>query len=67
MYSVNVLLFEGENIGFFYVYMGMSFDKVVEVKLGLENVLFKLVNEWVSEIELDCAKCYVIGVYDIGL
>ena len=66
-YSVNASSFEGEDTGFLYAYMGTSPDKVSEAKRGLETALLKLVNERVSETELERAKRYVIGVHDIGL
>jgi zinc protease len=66
-YSVNASSFEGKDTGFLYAYMGTSPEKVSEAKRGLETALLKLVNERVSETELERSKRYIVGVHDIGL
>ena len=66
-YTVTASSFEGSDSGYFFVYMGTSPEKVVEGLAGLEAELLRLVEEPLGVAELERAKQYIVGSYDIGL
>jgi zinc protease len=66
-YSVSASSSEGIKSGYVYVYMGTSPEKVQTAVHGLESVLGRITQERVSDAELERARQYVAGHYDVGL
>lgn len=66
-YSVSASSFEGASTGYLLAYMGTSPDKLDEGLSGLTGVLNGLRQDTVGRRELDRARQYVAGSWDIGL
>ncbi|MBI2876642.1 MAG: insulinase family protein [Candidatus Tectomicrobia bacterium] len=66
-YSVSSFSREGLDPGSLGVYMGTSPDKVEKALAGIQEELRKAITEPVSLEELERAKRYLVGTYEIGL
>ena len=66
-YTVSSALVEGIEAGFFSVYMGTEPRKIPTALEGILKELEKIRTEKISETELNRAKNYVVGNYDIDL
>lgn len=66
-YSVTASSFEGYEPGYIVAYMGTSPEKVPDGLAGLEAALARLCDERVSAPELERARNYIVGTYDVGL
>lgn len=66
-YTVTSLMIEGIEPGFFAVYMGTEPRKVPVAIEGILKELNKVRSDRVSQEELDRAKNYIVGNYDIDL
>lgn len=66
-YTVSSYLINGIDPGYFAVYMGVEPNKVNTAILGILNELEKLITQKVSRTELNRAKNYLIGSYEIDL
>ncbi len=66
-YAVSSFHFEGTEPGALGVYIATSPDKVETALLGIRRELDKICSTLISEEELERAKKYVIGGYEIAL
>jgi len=66
-YSVTSMSQEGIEPGYFGVYIATEPRKVPTAVEGILKELEKIVSELVSEAELDRAKQYMVGAYEIDL
>jgi zinc protease len=66
-YSVSAFSVEGLDPGSFSVYIGTSPDKVERALAGIDGVLKRLLDDGISDAELQRAQRYLIGTHDIGL
>lgn len=66
-YSVSSFSREGLEPGSIGVYIGTSPDKVEKALAGIQEELRKVITEPVSAEELERAKKYLVGTYEIGL
>ena len=66
-YSVSAASVEGLRHGYVYTYMGTSPEKLAVAAAGLERVIDGVRQERITEDELERAKRYIVGTYDVGL
>jgi zinc protease len=66
-YSVSPLMLEGIENGYFAAYIGCSPDKTEKALQMMKAEFAKLVESEISQSELDRAKQYLIGSFDIDL
>lgn len=66
-YSVSAMSVEGVDPGYFAVYMGTSPEKVPAAVEGVRAELQRVLDERVSDLELDRARQHLIGTHEIGL
>ena len=66
-YSVSSFTLEGQDPGYFAVYMGTSPEKLDTAIAGIRDELSKMCSERIGEAELDRARSYLIGSHAIGL
>ncbi len=66
-YSVAPLRLEGIDAGYFAAYIACSPEKTQKAIFMIEEEFKKIVNQVVSDQELEKAKRYLIGRHDIGL
>ncbi len=66
-YSVTSLSQEGIEPGYFGVYIATEGSKVETALAGIENELKKVLTGKISKAEIDRAKQYLVGAYEIDL
>jgi zinc protease len=66
-YAVSALNAEGLDPGFFAVHLATSPDKLGAARAALEAELSRVVEEGLTEEELERAARHLVGVHDIGL
>lgn len=66
-YSVTAFNLEGIDPGYFAVYMGTSPEKLADAEAGIRAELDKVVQEPITEEELQRARRYLVGSHAIGL
>ena len=66
-YSLGSFYRPGPSVGSFGMYIGFEPGKLDEVRSGLREIIEGVKSRAVSEKELDGAKRYLLGSYDIGL
>jgi zinc protease len=66
-YSLTAFSSEQYDRGFLAFYMGTAGDKLVEAKNSMWDEIVKFLKEGITEEELERAKNYVIGNFEIGL
>ena len=66
-YTVTSMVSEGVDPGYFAVYIGTSPEKVAAAKRGIRTELERVVQERVSDAELERAKRHLVGAHEIGL
>lgn len=66
-YSLTAFSSEQYDRGFFAFYMGTAGDKLMEAKSSMWDEIIKFLKEGIGEEELERAKNYVIGNFEIGL
>lgn len=64
-YSVNSMTVEGTDPGFFAVYIGTEPKKINKAIGGIKNELRKITSELVSKAEIERAKQYIVGTYEL--
>lgn len=67
VYRISAFSLEGVDPGYFAVYLASSPDKLEEALQTVRTDLKKMVDEGISEQELDRAQRYLIGTHAIGL
>src|SRR5262249_44006112 len=65
-YRVNAFSLEGIDPGYFAVYIACSPEKLPDALAGIKEELRRVVDEKVSEAELDRAKKYLVGTHEIS-
>ncbi|MCK6544411.1 insulinase family protein [Myxococcota bacterium] len=66
-YSVSAVCLEGIDPGYFSIYIGTSPDKLEVAERGIRAELKKVLDEEVTQGELDRARRYLIGSHEIAL
>ena len=66
-YSVSAASVEGLRHGYVYTYMGTSPEKLAAATAGLNRVVDGVCQARITEDELERAKRYIVGTYDVGL
>ena len=66
-YSVTSFLSPGIENGFFGIYIGTAPGKEEEAINGIKNEITKLLKDGITDDELDRAKNYLVGNFEIGL
>lgn len=66
-YTVTSFLSPGLETGYFGVYIGTAPDKEEEALSGIKDQLRLLLEKGITDQELDRAKNYIVGTYEIGL
>ncbi|MBK8012685.1 MAG: insulinase family protein [Deltaproteobacteria bacterium] len=66
-YSVSAMNSEGLDPGYFALYIGTSPDKVETAEKGMLAEVDKILTTEVAPAEVERAKRYLIGAYEIGL
>ena len=66
-YTVTSFLSPGIEHGFFGIYIGTAPEKEAEAIEGIKNEITKLLENGITEDELNRAKNYLVGNFEIGL
>ncbi len=66
-YTVTSFQSPGLETGYFGVYIGTAPDKEEEALSGIKDQLKLLIEKGITDEELDRAKNYIVGTYEIGL
>jgi len=66
-YTVTSFLSPGIEHGFFGIYIGTAPDKETEAIEGIKNEITKLLDNGITKDELNRAKNYLVGNFEIGL
>lgn len=66
-YSLTAFSAEQYDRGFLAFYMGTAADKLVEAKDSMWDEIVKFLKEGISDEEMERAKSYIIGNFEIGL
>lgn len=66
-YSVSSVSHEGVEPGYFAVYIGTEPTKIQTAIHGIIDELTRISSEYISEEELERAKQYLVGTYDLDL